>query len=506
MRESISDKWVMTGLALALSAAGASCTRLMDPPADKVRFPLNEPNLSYPHSDEFKRTAQHGQEFLRDSEGCLSCHSEKPTNTVAKSRTCKSCHESYPHTERFKLTALHGKQYSADPNACTSCHGKTLDGGDSKLPSCAQCHSTAYPHSEEFKNSAMHGQLYQADRETCLTCHGSRKSGRRDCNSCHEAYPHTAGFKNHGKEYKKAPQRCTTCHIDSPVTPGATLPAYACTQCHSEYPHSKQFKNTGLHGNVFLQNPESCVGCHNRKSERKSCNTCHDPYPHSTAFKSSGLHGKEYQKDPESCVSCHQEGRSEPSAPVSCSQCHSSYPHNEDFKKTALHGSFFLQQRDACLRCHVPEGKGTADRKDCQACHPFPHDRSWALAGNHGLGFLGGSETASPAQKKKAEEACLKCHGETSKFRDKHPKDFVSCGSCHVLMPHAKKFKSGAHSEVAQTYEGKCTACHTEYKRLMPNSEEVGCFNCHDEGQVTKVGWTAPAPAPAPAASATPAR
>ncbi len=146
------------------------------------------------------------------------------------------------------------------------------------------------------------------------------------------------------------------------------------------------------------------------------------------------------------------------------------FPHTEEFKTTFLHGTEFFKDRKVCAQCHGIDFAGGSIDKSCLNCHPYPHQAKWAFPSNHGHAFTGGQK-----------EACLKCHGEKSPFKERHPQEFVSCGTCHVRLPHSQNFiEGGGHWRAAKTYEGKCTACHTDFKRNMPSVGEQGCASCHD--------------------------
>ncbi|MBI3018631.1 MAG: hypothetical protein HYY61_01890, partial [Deltaproteobacteria bacterium] len=85
---------------------------------------------------------------------------------------------------------------------------------------------------------------------------------------------------------------------------------------------------------------------------------------------------------------------------------------------------------------------------------------------------------------------CLKCHGEKDSLKERHPKEFVSCETCHPLIPHSQDFMDGpGHVKLAITYEGKCTTCHTDLKRNMPSTGEYGCVYCHDPEEIPIMRW-----------------
>ena len=152
-------------------------------------------------------------------------------------------------------------------------------------------------------------------------------------------------------------------------------------------------------------------------------------------------------------------------------------PHSEEFEKTFLHGTEFFKDKKVCAQCHGIDFSGGSIKKSCLNCHPYPHQERWAFPSNHGSVFT--------TQKEK----CLKCHGAKSAFKDRHPQEFVSCGTCHTIIPHSTEIVEGDHWKLAQTYEGKCTLCHTDLKRNMPNLGDDGCTSCHDSNEIPIMKW-----------------
>jgi len=158
------------------------------------------------------------------------------------------------------------------------------------------------------------------------------------------------------------------------------------------------------------------------------------------------------------------------------------FPHSEEFKTTFLHGTEFFKDKKVCAQCHGIDFSGGSIKKSCLNCHPYPHQERWAFPSNHGHAFTGGQR-----------EACLKCHGEKSAFKGRHPQEFVSCGTCHTSIPHSQNFTEISsdehHLKLAQTYEGKCTLCHTDFKRNMPNLGDDGCYTCHNSNEIPIMKW-----------------
>ena len=210
-------------------------------------------------------------------------------------------------------------------------------------------------------------------------------------------------------------------------------------------------------------------------------------YPHNDRFRLTREHGLEFYKPDNQCKICHGEDLGGGRVNVSCARCHEGFPHTEQFKKKT-HGEAYLGNRKLCTTCHGSDYQGGNLKIACTGCHSYPHTLKWAMPVHHGKAYV---ETLNL---KEEENACLKCHGESSEFKEKHPQHFVSCATCHTSIPHTEDFVYGGHDIEARTYAGKCTICHTDLKRLLPNLT-AGCLECHDdngEGKRPIVKWMVP--------------
>ncbi|OGQ37287.1 MAG: hypothetical protein A3F16_08295 [Deltaproteobacteria bacterium RIFCSPHIGHO2_12_FULL_43_9] len=370
--------------------------------------------------------------------------------TKARRLEEKRLEPTYPHSEEFKTTNMHGLQFLSDSNGCKSCHGKNLL-GVSSAPSCQKCHKD-FPHSKEFKTTT-HGEIFLTDQNSCKTCHGKDLMGGG--------------------------------------------PRISCQQCHNNFPHSEEFKTT-THGETFFADSNSCRTCHGKDlmggGPRISCQQCHKNFPHSEEFKTT-THGQIFFSDSSSCKTCHGQDLMGGGNRVSCQKCHKNFPHPKEFKSTFIHGTEFLKERNQCAQCHGFNYDGGGAKVACATCHSYPHGDAWALAKNHGAGYL------KSAEKKGNSGAfllnCLACHGEESKFKERHSKDFVSCKTCHVQIPHTEELKFGmGHEGFARSYKGKCLICHAEESkdgkpsfRLFPEIGEEGCYFCHDKGSKIRFHW-----------------
>lgn len=168
--------------------------------------------------------------------------------------------------------------------------------------------------------------------------------------------------------------------------------------------------------------------------------------------------------------------------------------HTAEFKTTHLHGVEFFRDKKICAQCHGVFFDGGSANVRCASCHDYPHTVKWALPENHGGSYRKkGLEEGAPGN------GCLDCHGEGSKFKERHPKIFVACNSCHEAFPHGDLGEFlGEHTDnagIAKTYKGQCTLCHKALGETLSKNKEImelvghGCYTCHDEPEKPTAGW-----------------
>lgn len=128
------------------------------------------------------------------------------------------------------------------------------------------------------------------------------------------------------------------------------------------------------------------------------------------------------------------------------------------------------------------------------------HEKLWALPDKHGKAYWEASLVG------KAD--CLGCHGEGGPVKEKYPKFYIQCNSCHEAFPHIKDFESGHEiiygenkvpKNIAAIYEGQCTNCHKPIKENGKDGfslfkdkdmkEEGGCYFCHDKRFKPTATW-----------------
>jgi len=202
-------------------------------------------------------------------------------------------------------------------------------------------------------------------------------------------------------------------------------------------------------------------------------------YPHSEQFSKTKKHGQEYAANNRSCKACHGQDLSGGNSKTGCSKCHDDYPHTAEFKTTYTHGvRFFATKKKGCKQCHKETSKEKNDKNasSCEDCHSFPHnDPDW-IQTNHGKVWLGSTKPENGPDNKK----CLTCHSEESGFKSRHPDEWLSCSTCHILVPHSDDFKQGDHLGASEKDDvsNNCLGCHLEFTKNMPNYSS-GCFDCH---------------------------
>ncbi|HLD98731.1 MAG TPA: cytochrome c3 family protein [Bdellovibrionota bacterium] len=205
--------------------------------------------------------------------------------------------------------------------------------------------------------------------------------------------------------------------------------------------------------------------------------------PHDEMFKFTNLHGSQFTQNKALCRKCHGADLQGGVMNIGCTKCHpalEAFTHHESGDDFQAHPDGYFKNPSHCARCHGGNFEGKGGAMSCRDCHNFPHSRRWALASEHGAAYLKDKDSG-------ASLGCLDCHGEKSEFRKERPDEFVSCGSCHPVIPHAEgqagdqeNWNKQGHAKVARAYEGQCVNCHTGSKKLMPNFEK-GCrtSGCH---------------------------
>lgn len=150
---------------------------------------------------------------------CIQCHANNYEGGVSKV-SCYQCHTTYPHKQGFLIKNnpnYHGfvlKNSNWNLTSCKTCHGQNFEGGNSGIK-CSTCHES-YPHQagwKEISNDKFHGRFLKSknwDLPLCVGCHGTNYDGGTVTNmSCMTSNCHVDKFLN-----KKSPEACNTCHGD----------------------------------------------------------------------------------------------------------------------------------------------------------------------------------------------------------------------------------------------------------------------------------------------------
>ncbi|GEM_PF-3495656 len=311
----------------------------------------------YPHSEIKNFMGLHGKFYVKGA-SCTSCHGEELKGGSAKI-SCNSCHKSYPHTDEFKTSFEHGTEYLKSQRQenvitsgeCVGCHkaNRIVEGKGEikreKMKSCQDCHS--FPHGKSNWVKVIHGQEFEEKGvAACLTCH-TKESGFasrnpelfRGCLDCHSndprkgINPHQTGFmkrSSHGYKVSEVGiKNCTICHDNGPK-------AKSCNFCHKTYPHntiadlSESDFYDGMHGELYNEDSKKCQRCHGNKDTKikvsAKCMDCHDsidmaPESHKSTEFVFGEHSAKYKENAANCTICH-EPKAEGVPPQTCSACH----------------------------------------------------------------------------------------------------------------------------------------------------------------------------------------
>lgn len=161
--------------------------------------------------------------------------------------------------------SVHWSEFLKNPDGCRTCHGSTSDpkaaGGISQV-SCFTCHPNGPTHAVGWSAGSQHGRMgaqlapaAYAGFAYCAKCHGSSYDNGLavSCKSCHTKAPHPSAPWNGGSlsaashdmtHADNAPE-CAKCHTNganSALKPNPPAPAGTVPGC---------FNNTLCHGRSF---------------------------------------------------------------------------------------------------------------------------------------------------------------------------------------------------------------------------------------------------------------
>jgi predicted CxxxxCH...CXXCH cytochrome family protein len=367
-------------------------------------------------------------------------------------------------------TAFHGavlKQTQYNTGDCVSCHAKALTGGISGQ-SCFSCHES-YPHKAGWNDSVstqFHGKFLLLGMGTlaeCASCHGAGYDGGTSgtsCYSCHASYPHKTGWTgnvpatSHGGYLSQKNwqlEECASCH-GSAYTGGTGSPS--CFTCHAAYPHTV-FASAGGHP-AFL---------FDRGYPLDGCKTCHGTtYDGSTlvhvSCMSAGCHvdAGGQKKSPEACNTCHGDFRALATNTISAAPPKGVMGDSATTSRSVgAHqkhlASGALGKELKCVECHtVPTQVLIAGHVDTQL--PAEVDFHDTMAN---LATAAGTYRPAPAYNATTLTcANTYCHGNWKATRSSAPTElaFAYADSVMTGANHTPSWTGGPAS-------GACTSCHS---------------------------------------------
>lgn len=268
---------------------------------------------------------------------------------------------------------------TSTPSFCQNCHlmkepAKLWEESTHANVNCVQCHvdpgvvktleHKALSYKEIYLNffgkGGMPADVKLPSNEACLQCHNLDRtiSPSGDIKIPHRAHVEMRGLK------------CADCHFNvvhtRRATPSGTPPMdvcymchdgkkapNACSTCHINPPDQKQAHPVNAlenHGKLARDRVEDCRRCHSERSG--FCENCHSKppashqlatwrYTHKTVVAARGR---------ETCLGCHKEDF--------CKKCHQ-VQHPPNWKQ--VHPEFAQGGGDPCLVCHSPSF--------CENCH-----------------------------------------------------------------------------------------------------------------------------------------
>lgn len=222
----------------------------------------------------------------------------------------------------------------------------------------------SFPHPADYAHGT-HGVDSLAEGASCLGCHavedGQQVQGATpvapSCRSCHEAFPHEAGYgttPEHGAAWLAEGSTCADCHGEAGETAPAERTSGQCTACHASFPHPAGWAEASGHGAAVLsrRSPAACLSCHDAEGPAEAaCETCHAVYPHPEGWGEPTGHAAAYTAGTSCGTSCHPSDAAAAGSRLTCQGCHDLYPHAEGWPDGHIR---VVQSRGegACATCH----------------------------------------------------------------------------------------------------------------------------------------------------------
>jgi hypothetical protein len=378
---------------------------------------------------------------------------------------------------------------------CTKCHEA---GAGVSAERCLDCH-------EEVQTQVRTRRGYHADLdELCERCHSDHKGRGFDMVQLDpERFRHqSTGFALAGAHEIE----CEKCHKEEDTWTGLSR---ACDSCHGE---------GEPHGAAASERPllTDCRACHHDRDWSAL------PLPPSIFDHLDGgfvdyiLDGAHRDAD---CVTCHLDWLFVPTGAEACTDCHED-PHRVRFGQPCEDCHAIVKGWDvprfdhdrtpyplrgrhrhaSCVDCHEGDVTRALAHEFCEDCHDDVHEGQFAPQGCvdcHSLDVAGfalpdfdHSTTRYPLEGLHIQVPCDKCH-ENEAAGQYVGLPFELCSDCHTDV-HDGAFDPRG-----------CEACHSvevesfglsgfDHRRsdypLDANHDEIGCKECHGEGEARV--WT----------------
>lgn len=382
---------------------------------------------------------------------------------------CETCHARFSRQRQRDLCLDCHTEIAEDLATATGFHSLSPDVAGA---TCASCHTD-----HEGRDADIVG-LQTATFDHNLTDFVLRDSHVDVvCEDCHRTEA----------TFHEVETECVSCHREDDQHLGNL--GDVCTDCHREttwadahYAHEIEsgYPLTGAHnelmcaschvGEVYVETPNECVGCHREDDEHmgtngRECQDCHTTadwadtlFDHflRTDFALMGGHAGL------ACESCHEGNKLEEQLSPVCSACHL-----EDDAHDGINGT-------ECADCHR-----VTEWLDVKFDHAS--DTGFALNGAHDALECADCHVEPVAVSLPATE-CIGCHEEDEPHAGQLGEN---CGSCHaeVLWDEGVRFDHGLTSFplLGRHDEIVCEDCHAT-PAFHDASDQ--CVDCHVEDDV----------------------
>ncbi|WP_461209309.1 sulfate respiration complex hexadecaheme cytochrome HmcA [Desulfocurvus sp. DL9XJH121] len=447
-------------------------------------------------STRFKGIKDQGKAAVKEiyHAGCIGCH--RDTAAAGKDSgptdvSCRSCHDGGGEPSSWRAIrlgkSLHYRHIASglipkngQEDNCAACHHKYDEAAKKIVPAKGEEESCGYCHTDKPQGDVK--DLRTASHTACVSCHVNiaaqgAKAGPATCEGCHTeaaqakfevvkdvprlkrgqpdaAFLAVADAKALDRESKammrpvafdhklheQAVENCSDCHHKA---------MKSCAQeCHTQDGAEKGGFVTLEQAMHAPDAPQSCVGCHARRTAAKDCAGCHTQMPKAPEAK-------------ESCAVCHTDG----GTPVDTTMLKTMSKDDKSAMAAAM-----LQAEKAAPGLpaldEIPEKVAIADLADRYEPAEFPHRKIVESM----YAKVKTSKLASAFHTSKA-TFCQGCH-HNSPASATPPR----CASCHGRTRDAA---AGDRPGLKAAYHQQCIGCHTAMGLEKPAA--TACADCHKE-------------------------